>query len=212
MATSSIILNCFLFILMLFSVNFPSESFTTSSVSTSSSRNCSSQFDCGVKESCCSHLCVVGDVCVEHSCSEDADCRLWESCCDRVCSEHCIPYHNDDADTFIAAGILGTCVLLCIASMCFYFTRYRRRRPYHRPVVLGNLFAIKATTTKMNCTTQNDTPFQAEKLPEYPPHYVEYMQYNAGVRLKEGEPPPCYDDLLEAVQTPPSPYLWPSGS
>ena len=63
----------------------------------------------------------------------------------------------------------------------------------------------------MNCTTQNDTPFQAEKLPEYPPHYVEYMQYNAGVRLKEGEPPPGYDDLLEAVQTPLSPYLWPPG-
>ena len=205
MAATAVILNRFIRFAMLCSVVSSGYFFVTSAAA--SSQNCSSQFDCSVHESCCNSVCVFGDTCLGYSCSDDSNCKLWESCCYEICSEHCIPHYNIFVDASIAASILGSCILLCLASLCFYFYRYRCRRPYQRRVVVGQPLAVKAKTITTKCSTQNNTPVMAEALPEYPPHYVEYMQYNAAVRTKEGEPPPQYESLLHAVQNPPSIYL-----
>lgn len=171
--------------MMIYSVVLSGSSPTLSA----NTQNCSSQADCSRHESCCDAACVTGDDCLGHSCSDDSNCKPLESCCNGVCSEYCIPINV----YVIIALILVSCILLCSTSLCFYFTcRRPAARPYHysERVIVGP--SVTAKTITARCATQSDTPYQAEAVPGYPPHYVEYMQYNVGA-IKEREPPPPYN-------------------
>lgn len=149
-------------------------------------QNCSSRADCSRNESCCDSVCVASDDCLVHSCSDDSHCKPWENCCDEVCSMYCISFNVD----IVIASVVGSCILLCFTSLCFYFTCCRpRRQPQHDRVIIGETVAAKTFTTR--CATQGDAPYRTEVVPGYTPHYIEYMQYiNNG---QEHEPPPPYN-------------------